>query len=114
MTTAVLYVTLCTAMYYLLARAKITEWLWSRYPPFLDYWLMCAACAGTWYGLGCGALGARLDLPLFGLDPDHWLSFVAAGALGMVWTPIVSWVMVKAWTELLGDEPDDEPDWDNT
>jgi len=88
-------------MYYLLARAKITEAIWSRYPGWLDYWLTCAACSGFWYGLGCGVLGAHLGLSLFGLDPTHWLSYVAAGMLGMVWTPILAYAHTYAWDALL-------------
>lgn len=115
MTTAILYGTLCTAAYYLLARAKITEALWSRYPSWLDYWLTCAACSGFWYGLGCGVLGSYLQLPLLGLAPDHWLTFVAAGALGMVWTPVLAYAMTYAWERLLPGaeyevEDDDPPD----
>lgn len=109
MTTAILYGTLCAGLYYLLARARITEWLWSRYPAWLDYWLSCSACSGTWYGLGCGALGAYYDLPLFGLDPDHWLTIVAAGAVGMVWTPILAFAHTYAWSSLM---PGDEPEYD--
>jgi hypothetical protein len=112
MTIAVLYVTLCAAAYYLLARAKVTEWLWSRYPDWLDYWTSCAACAGFWYGLGCGLLGAQYDLALFGLTPDHWLTIAAAAALGMVWTPVVAFAQVYSWVNLLpgADEPEPEPD----
>lgn len=105
MTIAILYGTLCAALHYLTARAKLTEGLWSRYPRWLDYWLSCAACSGFWFGLGCGALGAHYDLPLFNLDPHHWFTWVAAGALGMVWTPILAFAQVYCWQRLL---PDDE------
>lgn len=99
---AILYGTICTALHYLLARAKITAWLWSRYPAWLDYWMTCTACSGFWYGLACGALGAHYDLPLLGLDPDHWLTIAAAAAVGMVWTPILAFAQVYAWERLGG------------
>lgn len=100
MTIAILYGTLTAFAYYIGARAKITEWLWSRYPAWLDYWMVCPACIGFWYGLGCGFLGAYYDWPLFGLDPDHWLTVLIAGAIGTVWTPIIAYAHTKAWTEL--------------
>jgi len=111
MTTAVLYVTLTTGLYYLAARAKVTEALWSRYPSWLDYWATCAACAGFWYGIGCGVLGTWLNLPLFGLDPDHWFTVLAAGVLGMVWTPVAAFAMVSGWEQLtIGDGEDEDED----
>jgi hypothetical protein len=111
MTTAFLYLTLCTAAYYLVARAKITSFLWRRYPAWLEYWVLCAACSGLWYGLGCAALGYHYDLPLFGLPPDSALGVVSAGALGMVWTPVAAYAMVYAWSGLFGTD-DDEGDSD--
>ncbi len=111
MTIAVFYVTLCTASYYLASRAKITEPLWSRYPDWLEYWASCSACFGFWAGLACGVIGARCGLPLFGLDPDHWLTLAAAGSLGMVWTPIVAFAHTYAWSGLtLGNGEGDEGD----
>lgn len=89
MTTAVLYAILCGAGYYLAARAKITRWLWSHYPSWLDDLAMCASCTGWWLGLGCGALGWWLELPLLGLDPQHWFTVVSAGLGGIIWTPLV-------------------------
>jgi hypothetical protein len=107
-TTLVLYAILCGAAYYLLARAKITKWLWSRYPAWLDTLMMCASCTGTWLGIGCGLLGWWLDLPLLGLDPGHWFSVVAASATGMVVTPLVVYPMLLV-LEILG-APSDGPD----
>ena len=89
MTTLLLYAILCAAAYYLLARALITRFLWSRYPGWLDKLMMCSACTGTWLGAGCGFLGRWLELPLLGLDPGHWFTVVASGAVGMVITPLV-------------------------
>lgn len=108
MTTAFLYITLCTAAYYLISRAKITQPLWSRYPAWLDYWTSCAACSGFWYGIGCAALGRALGLPLLGIPPDVWYVWPVAGSLGLVWTPIVSFVMAYSWSALLPPEDDAE------
>jgi len=109
-TTAILYVTLTTGLYYLMARAKVTQAIWSRYPSWLDYWATCAACAGFWYGIACGVLGVWLDLPLFGLDPDHPVTVLSAGILGMVWTPIVAFVMVYGWERLTPGDDDADAD----
>lgn len=107
MTTVFLYATLCVAAYYLVARAKLTEPLWSRYPGWLDYWTTCAACSGFWYGLGCGYLGAQLGLPFLGLPPEHWATWLAVAAFGMVWTPILSFAMVYSWERLLPEDLND-------
>ncbi len=101
MTTAVLYATICAGLYYLLARAKITEPIWSRYPSWLDYWMSCAACSGFWYGAGCGLLGYRLNLSLFDLPPQHWLAIPTAAVLGMIWTPVIAFAHTYAWEALL-------------
>lgn len=103
MTTALLYALLCGAGYYLLARALITRWLWSRYPAWLDKVMMCASCTGFWLGLGCGALGWWLDLSLLGLRPDHYASVVAAGLCGIVWTPLVVYPVLVVLEALQGD-----------
>lgn len=103
MASAVLYVTISTALYYLLARAKITEWAWRRFPPWLEYWTLCAACSGTAYAAGTAALlGRYYDLPLLGFPGDHPLAIPIAGALGMVFTPIVAYLQVLSWSNLMG------------
>lgn len=107
--TAVLYATLCTAAYYLMSRAKVTRWLWSRYPPTIEYWTLCAACSGFWYGLGCAGLGAHFDWPFLGLTPDAWYTFLIVGLCTMVWTPILAFVMTYSWDRLLPDEGTAEP-----
>jgi len=105
-TTLLLYAILCAAAYYLLARALITKWLWSRYPGWLDKLAMCASCSGFWLGLGCGALGWWLDLPLLGLDPAHWFTVVAAGAVGLVTTPLVIFPVLLCLEALRPSEDD--------
>jgi hypothetical protein len=88
-TTLVLYALLTAAAYYLVARAGITKWAWSRYPWWLDKLVMCASCTGFWLGLGCGAFGWWRELPFLGLPPDHWSTVLACGAGGMIWTPLL-------------------------
>lgn len=77
---------LTTALYHLLARATVTEWLWSKYPPALDRFLSCAACSGFWYGFFLALLlipGA--DRHILHLDGP-----ICVGLASMVWTPIMA------------------------
>lgn len=102
-----LYVTLTTALYYLVSRAKVTEFAWSRYPKWLDYWTSCAACSGFWYGLGIAAvIGRSRGWAPFGLDATAWFTPFVVAATTMVWTPILARLMVVSWMELVI-EPDD-------
>jgi hypothetical protein len=102
MTALVLYPLLTAAIFYLLARAMITSWLWSRYPPRLDAFLSCAACAGTWYGAGVAlAVGYPLDLPFLGLDGRAWYTPVFVAGCSMIWTPMIA-VLHHLATEALG------------
>lgn len=93
MATLALYALLTTAVYYLLAKAMITRWLWSKYPVWLDYYTSCAACSGFLYGvLVALVLGWPLDLPFLGLDGRAWWTPMLVGLGSMVWTPIIaSW-----------------------
>lgn len=68
---------------------------------------MCAACSGFWYGVGCAALGVALDLQPFGLPPTEWYTWVITAVSGMVWTPILAFVMTYSWSALLPEEDDD-------
>jgi len=95
MQTLALIVLLSAAFFYLGSRAKITGWLWSRYPPNFAAFMDCAACTGFWYGL---AISVVLDvhygfaLP-FGLPSLELLSHVALGLLSLVLTPIAAGIM---------------------
>lgn len=103
--TAILFLTVCTALYYLASRAKITAPLWTRYPEPIAYWTDCAACSGLWYGLGCGLVGKFYlnTLPAFlGLEVTSWWAVGAAGLFGMVWTPVAAFAMAYSWTALSG------------
>jgi hypothetical protein len=101
---ALLYPLLTTAAYYLLSRAVITRWLWSRYPTWLDHYTMCAACSGFLYGVAVAcAIGWTQDLPFLGLDGRFWLTPVVVGLGSIVWTPILADVHVRALLQLGGD-----------
>lgn len=109
MQTALLYALLCAAAYYLLSRAKITRWAWSRYPEWLDKLMMCASCTGFWLGLGCGAFGWWRGLPFLGLPADHWTTVIAAGFGGLVWTPLVTYPLLVILETLSPAEDADLP-----
>lgn len=89
----ILYALLTTALYYLGARALLTEQLWSLYPPRFDSFMKCPACSGAWYG-GAVALAFRLDV--LGLPGHAWYTPFAVGFCASVWTPIVWHQMEKA------------------
>jgi hypothetical protein len=95
--TPLLYCLLTTAAYYLMARALVTQWLWSRYPPALDRFFWCAACSGFWYGLAVAfAIGWWRDLPFLGLPGRFWLTPIAVGLGSIVWTPLLAKKHVEA------------------
>jgi len=107
MTVAILYVTLSAAAYYLVSRAKVTEPLWRRYPKPVEYWTLCAACSGFWYGAAAAVLlGRPLDLAFLGLAGGAWYTPLVVGLASMVWTPILARAMVVAWMDLSETEDD--------
>jgi hypothetical protein len=92
-----------TFLFYLGGHAAITQWLWSRYPAWLEAWAMCPACAATWYGVALGWVSGRwLDLSLFGLPPHHWGTLLVAGAWCAFWTPLLAWCHLRALGAVLG------------
>ncbi len=107
----ILYALLTTALYYLGCRARVTHFLWSRYPRWLDDLTICPACSGYWYGLGVGLLGAWLELPFLGLEPRHLATPVLVGFASIAWTPILAAAHVYA-IEML-DPPDRERNADS-
>jgi hypothetical protein len=72
-------------IHWLIGRAKITEWFWSRARrgTFAGDLLCCAACAGWWIGLALGASGVR---PLTGVA--ELTSIAAGGVLGTLLAPV--------------------------
>jgi hypothetical protein len=90
----VLFILVTTSLYYLAARAEITQWLWSRYPPWLDRLARCPACAGFWLGLIVGVVAAYADQRFLGLPWQRvplvgvWSSVPLIGLCSMFWTAI--------------------------
>jgi hypothetical protein len=97
--TFLLYPLLTTMLYYLGARAMITQWLWSRYPARVDHFMMCAACSGVWYG---AAVTAIHGYGLNGWSPTIGGVIAVALASG-VWTPLLAALHHKALLYLGGD-----------
>jgi hypothetical protein len=100
MTALLIYPLLTAALYYLLARAEISRFLWSRYPPALDRFMACAACTGFWYGLGAALLGRYYNLPFMALPSDGVHTIFIVGLCSTIWTPVVSWLHLVALDRL--------------
>ena len=91
MKTVLLYPLLTTTLYYLGSRAKITSFLWSRYPAWLDSYTLCAACSGFLYGVVVAlAIGWWQDLPFLGLPGRLWATPIVVGVCSIVWTPLLA------------------------
>jgi hypothetical protein len=89
--TWLLFTTVSAALYYLGSRARVTRFLWSRYPNGFDDFMLCAACTGTWFGFALGTtLGWWQHLPYLGLPGGHPVTIIVAGLCSMVWTPIMA------------------------
>lgn len=97
MTSLILYPLLTTCIYYLVSRAQVTRFLWSRYPEWFDHWAICAACSGTWYG----ALTACVfKMDFVGLRGGHWTTPIVVGLCSTVWTPLVADLHIAALARL--------------
>ena len=90
MTSLLLYPLLTTAAYYLGARALVTRFLWSRYPVWLDSFMLCSACSGFWYGLGAGIYGRFYGVDFLGLPARDLSTPLVIAFCSTVWTPLVS------------------------
>lgn len=101
MTALLVYSLLTSALYYLLARAEISRFLWSRYPAKLDHFMTCAACSGFWYGvLVSVVLGHFGGFHFPELPDDGYTAHVIVGLCSIVWTPVVSWLHLAALDRL--------------
>jgi hypothetical protein len=89
-TALVLYTLISAACFYLGSRARITHWLWSKYPPKLASFMDCSACTGFWYG-ALAALVFRASY--LGLDPTSYYTPIAVGLCSLVLTPIAAGIM---------------------
>ena len=103
MNALLLYALLSASVWYLLARAMITKWLWSRYPPWLDSFTGCAACSGFWIaGTLALVLGRGLSIAVLDLDPYAWYYAPVVGICGIAWTPLVAYLHQEAMMRLSG------------
>jgi sterol desaturase/sphingolipid hydroxylase (fatty acid hydroxylase superfamily) len=108
-TALLLYPLLTTAMYYLLARAEITRFLWSRYSPRVDRFMACAACTGFWYGLAVAIWGRYAELTFMALSGDAYYTPLVIGLCSMIWTPVVAWLHLAALDRLGMPEHEEPP-----
>jgi hypothetical protein len=102
MTALILYPILCATFFYLLSRAVVTSWLWTRYPRWLAAFLDCASCSGTWIGLILAIVGGHVyDLDFLGLDGESPSTWPVVALCSTLWTPLVAALHQKA-LEFLG------------
>lgn len=90
------------AAHYLLYRALITRWLWSRYPARLDAFLSCSACTGFWIGAGVGLYWRYRGISSLGLQADDPALILASALACLAVAPIVAWLQIAALERLGG------------
>ena len=104
---AILIATLAASLYYLGVRAKITSWLWSRYPAWLTSFMDCSACTGFWYAtLAAATVGRGASLSYLGLDMRELWTWPVIGLASIVTTPIVAGLMQRG-LDAVGQVPTD-------
>ena len=101
----VLYALLTASVWYLLARARITAPLWSRYPKRVAILVDCASCCGFYLGI---IVSAALQENIFFLAGGAWTTHVVVGLLAIVWTPLVASLHQAAMYSLGTALPEDE------
>lgn len=112
----VLFPLVTTALYYLFARAQITQRLWTRYPAWLDSMAKCPACSGFWLGLVVASVAALAELNFAGLSWDRvplvgvWASVPVVGLCSMVWTALGFAYMQEALVATSLDGDGDTPE----
>lgn len=107
LTTIVLYPMLTTVLYYLGYHALVTQWLWKRYPAWLNTWMACPACIGTWYGAAVAlAFGFGFALPFLGLPARSGWTVVSVALASCFWTPPLAWLHLAALRKVHGDDGD--------
>lgn len=106
--TAVIYPLLAASLYMLGARDKITAPIWKRYPKWLDSFMTCAACSGTWYGAGLAVLGAGFELPFLGLPGYHIGTVVVVALYTKILTPIIAQKHIEALMYTSDDDNDQD------
>ena len=100
MTTAVLYALTTTALYYGATWARLTEFVWSRYPKWLSSFMECGACSGFYWGVILGLSGLGTGLPFLGLPANAWYTPIFVGLCAAVWTPILAKRLINDLLEL--------------
>lgn len=86
MDAAILIAFITPALFYLGARAKLTQPLHSRYPAWLSGFMNCAACAGAWYAMATAAVFLAAGWTVF--YSTSWWAVPTAGLASIWWTPI--------------------------
>jgi hypothetical protein len=98
METLVLYAFCTASLFYLGSRARVTSWLWSRYPRWLALWADCAACSGAWYGLAVGYVGGyHLGLSFLGLPGNQWTTTFIVALTATSFTPILAGLVQRGF-----------------
>lgn len=77
-----------SALFHFGSRARVTSFIWSRYPLALARFMDCAMCSGAWYGIAIAIVALSLGYDYPGLEDQHAL--VACFFGSAVWTPIVA------------------------
>lgn len=95
---------LAAVLWHLGALATLTYKIRTLYPPWLESWMSCPACSGTWMGAGVTlVLGERF----LGFEGRTLPALVLAGLWCTFWVPLLAWVHTKALATLHDEE---EPD----
>ena len=90
--------------HYLLARAQITSWLWSRYPKWFDAWASCPACCGAWTGfLSAMWLNAN-GYALAPLRSGEFVTWLIMLCVCMFTTPLLAFVHLYAASMTTGND----------
>lgn len=101
-----LYTLLATALFYLGSRAKITSWLWSRYPHDFASFMDCSACTGFWWGFFAHlTIGVYYDCAIGPMPANHPATPIVVGLCTLVLTPMVAGLMQRG-LELTGSAVD--------
>lgn len=99
MSAAIVFALVTCALWYMVAHAEILRFMQSKYPPWLDRLVSCAACAGFW--LGCfvalaAGYGANVRYLGRGLPPAFFDGVILCGLISIWTTPILGAILLKA------------------
>lgn len=88
MTLLILLTLLTTSLYYLGGHAKITQPIWSRYPKWLDDYMLCPWCTGFAFGTLLGIFAFAKGYSFIPWDAGDPITPLFTGAISIVLTPI--------------------------